>query len=295
VRAIAVRCVPSKVKLGEPFQVEVTLTHAPEQRYELGALGDLGDFELVRQERSRVDASDRSTTTLTVTLVGFALGPQTTPPLPLEMTAAEGQARLEAPGAAIEVVSTLPPDAQAKGEELLDVRPPEEVPVRSWTLAIWAGGLALAVLLGLLARWAWKRRGAVVAPPPPPEPPQVRAMRALDALKAEALPERGAFTSYYFRLSLILRAYLGERFTIEALECTTPELLAVLESRPRPGLDLDLIRDFAWSSDFARYAREEPSVAQCQAHLEHCYRVVQTTTSALALRPPAPGGPGGAA
>jgi hypothetical protein len=206
------------------------------------------------------------------------------------------QGVLEAPGAHIEVVSSLPPDAQSTGEDLLDVRPPEEVPIRTWRL-VWAAAGALAALaLGLLAWRAWKRRRAQVKPPPPPEPLDVRARRRLDALRLQGLPEQGAFTGFYFELSLILRGYLGERFGFEALECTTPELLAALESRPRPGLELDRLRDFAWASDFARYAREQPSVAACTAHLTLAYQVVEATTRAAA---PAPlkgtGGAGGAA
>ena len=293
-RAVAVKAVPAAVKLGEPFAVEIAITHLPTQRYELATPGDLGDFELLGQERSRLDGPDASTTTLTVRLAAFVLGKQTTPPLALEVTEVDGQGRLEVPGAEVEVLSTLPADAQAKGEDLLDVRPPEAVPIRTWRL-VWGGAAMLAA--ALLAWWGyrtWRRRREVVPPPPPPEPLHLRTTRRLDELKAQGLPAQGAFTAYYFQLSEIVRGYLGERFGFEALECTTPELLAALESRPRPGLDLEVIRDFAWASDFARYAREQPSQAQCQEHLERCYQVVRATTAAVP-RPLTPGGPRGAA
>jgi hypothetical protein len=284
-RSLHVTARPATVKLGEPFTVEIAITHLPSQRYELGAVGELGDFELRRQERSRVDGPDASTTTLRVTLAAFALGKLTTPPLPLEVTEVDGEGRLEAPGTPVEVLSSLPADAEAKGADLFDVRPPEEVPVRTWRL-LW--GAAAALALALLGRWAyraWRRRQAATPPAPPPEPLEVRALRRLDALKAQGLPERGGFKAYYFQLSEILRGYLGERFDFEALECTTPELLEVLEERHRPGLELELVRDFAWASDFARYAREEPSVEQCRQHLELCYRVVQATTAAVPRLP----------
>ena len=53
----------------------------------------------------------------------------------------------------------------------------------------------------------------------------------LDALAKENLPGKGEFKLYYFRLSEIVRGYLGELYKIEALESTTPELLAALRSR----------------------------------------------------------------
>lgn len=276
------RAVPEHVKLGEPFDLEVVVTHEPGQRYELVVPAELGDFEALGSERQRVDGPASSTTTLKVKLAAFALGPLDTPALELTIASPSGQGTLPAPRVKVTVDSTLPPDAKDKGEDLYDVRPPEEVPIRSWRLLSVLAGLLAAGALGA-ALWRYLRRPkAVVAPVlPPPEPLHVRATKALDALAAENLPAKGEFKPYYFRLSEIVRAYLGELYGFDAMESTTPELLSTLRSRHTPGLPVEDLARFAEASDFIRYAKAVPTVDDCKAHLELGYRVVHGTQAAL--------------
>jgi hypothetical protein len=278
-----VRLSPEKVKLGEPTTLEVLVAHEPGQRYELKTPGDLGDFDYLGQERSRVDGADRSTTTLKIKLSAFQLGQLDTPNLELEVTSPDGVVTLPVPRAKLEVVSSLPADAQTKGANLYDVKPPEEVPVRTWRLLyILAGLLALAALGYLINKYLQRPRPVAVVNLPPPEPLHVRATKALDALAAENLPGKGEFKPYYFRLSEIVRGYLGELYGFEALESTTPELLTALRARTTPGLPMNDLVAFAESSDFVRYAKQEPSLEQCKADLELAYRIVHSTQAAAA-------------
>ncbi len=280
---LSVRLSPEKVKLGEPTTLEVLVAHEPGQRYELKTPGDLGDFDYLGQERSRVDGADRSTTTLKIKLSAFQLGQLDTPNLELEVTSPDGVVTLPVPRAKLEVVSSLPADAQTKGANLYDVKPPEEVPVRTWRLLyILAGLLALAALGYLINKYLQRPRPVAVVNLPPPEPLHVRATKALDALAAENLPGKGEFKPYYFRLSEIVRGYLGELYGFEALESTTPELLTALRARTTPGLPMNDLVAFAESSDFVRYAKQEPSLEQCKADLELAYRIIHSTQAAAA-------------
>lgn len=285
-----VRAVPQAVKLGEPFAVEVVVTHLAEQRYELVTPGDLGDFEYLGQERKRQDGRDSSTTTILVKLSAFALGKLKTPTLSLEISAPGGVVTLPVPPTDVEIVSTLPPDADKQGANLYDVRPPEEVPVRTWrVLYALLALLALGLAAWALVKWLNRPRPVVAAPAAPPEPLDVRTLKALDELAKANLPGQRQFKAFYFRLSEILRGYLGERYGFEALESTTPELLDALRSRVTPGLPMEEVAAFAHQSDFVRYAKSEPTPDECKAHLELAYRVVHATTSAAP--PPAPAAP----
>ena len=212
--------------------------------------------------------------------MAFSLGKLPTPPLTFEVTDEAEVTHVPAPRADVWVVSSLPADAQTSGADLYDVRPPEQVPVRTWRLVYGLlGALALVALGVLLFRWLARRRHTT-PPPPPPEPLHVRTTRALDELAERDLLGQSRFKEFYFRLSEILRGYLGERFGFEALERTTPELLEALQERPTPGLDFENVSTFAHQSDFARYAKAEPTVTECQAHLELAYRLVRDTTRA---------------
>ncbi|MBL8919713.1 MAG: hypothetical protein JNJ54_12670 [Myxococcaceae bacterium] len=284
------RVTPAQARLGEPFVVEIVVTHEKSQRYELPPPGDLGAFDYVSQDRQRVDGDEASITTFKVTLQGFELGKQRTPTLELELADPAGTVKMPVSGTEVEILSTLPPDAKDQGADFYDVRKPEELPVRTWRL-IWALliGLAVALASYALFRWLNRPRPVVTAPAKPREPAHVRARTALDALAAQNLPAQGRVKEFYFRLSEIIRSYLGEVYAFDALESTTPELLEALRARHTPGLPMEALKDFAYQSDFVRYAKQEPGPDECKGALELGYRIVHSTVAALAAPRPAGG------
>ncbi len=273
---------PVRAQLGEPFVVEIAITHEKSQRYELPTPGDLEAFEYVSQHRDRVDGPDSSTTTFKVSIQGFELGKQRTPTLQFELTDPAGIVKMPVSGTDVEIVSSLPADSKDTGADYYDVRKPEQLPVRTWRL-VYALliGLAVALLAYGVFRYLNRPRPVIAAPVKPLEPAHVRARQALDALAKENLPGRGRVREHYFRLSEIIRGYLGELYLFDALECTTPELLEALRTRTTPGLPMEALVEFANQSDFVRYAKQEPDADQCKAALELGYRIVHATAGAI--------------
>jgi hypothetical protein len=101
---------------------------------------------------------------------------------------------------------------------------------------------------------------------------------ALERLKSEELPNRGRYREFHFRLSEIFRGYLGERFKLDALECTTFELMHRLRAHDTPGLPLDSLRQHFEESDFIKYARAESTPAACASALQFAESVVRQTS-----------------
>jgi hypothetical protein len=278
-----------KVKLGDPFTYEVVLHHVPAFRYELRA-GDYGAFELLENKRRREDTATGSTTTVTLKLALFELGEHELPALTFEVVGPSGAGTWVLPGKKVEAVSTLAPDADEKGEALADLKPLEEVPVRTYRL-LWALlGLLVAGALGwALYRW-WKRpRAAPVVVVQAPVPLHERTVRALESLAAEDLPGKGRTKEFYFRLSDILRGYLGERFAFEALECTSSELLESLRKRHTPGLPFEALSAFVGEADLVKFAKAEMGPLECKRALEFGHRLVAATP----FPPPPPTTTGG--
>lgn len=288
-RAVEAKVTPQKVLLGETFALELAVTHDADQRYELQTPADLGDFDVVKISRERLDGQGQALTRFTVQLAAFALGEQTTPAFELKVTAPQGAATRSAPQAKVEIAATLGSDAEREGAQLFDIRPPVEVAVRSYRL-LYAllVGLAVAALAFVAVRALLRPKAVVPVAAKPQAPLHVRTLAALDALREEDLPRQGLSRPFYFRLSEIVRGYLGERFAFEALECTTPELLETLRRLHTPGLAVSELSDFAVSSDFARYAKAQPSPDECKAALEFAYRLVQATTPSFPEGSPPP-------
>src|SRR5262249_47232609 len=148
-----------------------------------------------------------------------------------------GVAHIDGPD--IQGKSSLPKNADQLGAKLQDIKPNEDVPIRSWRLLWWlAGALAVATLAWFGIR-AWRNRPRRPAPAAPPLSLEVRTLQALSALEAERLPERGLQREFHFQLNGLVRAYLGERFGFDALECTSGELLREVERRALPGVEHD--------------------------------------------------------
>jgi hypothetical protein len=275
------RVVPERVLLGEPFVYELVITHPAEHRYEVELPSELGDFSLLSQTRQRQDApqgAGPSVTTFGLRLSAFALGKLTLPEVPFTVATPEGPRRFVAPGRTVEVASTLPEDAEEKGAELKDIQPPTEVTIPSWAMVWWllllSRVVALAAGLALVVQGRRKQVREVVAPPAPLD---VRTRRALDMLKAEGLPEQGRVKEFYFRLSEVLRGYLGERYGFDALECTSTELMMQLRRLPTPGLPEDELMRFVSESDMVKYARAEVSTETCSAALAFGYELLVKT------------------
>ncbi|MDC0709675.1 BatD family protein [Stigmatella sp. ncwal1] len=277
------RVLPPQVMLGETFTYELVFTHAKDQRFELAMPKELEEFEVLEQTRQRQDGPERSTTTFQVKLSAFSLGTVKLPELRFELYAPAATQLVAVPGLEVEVTPTLPQSADSEGAELLDYQPPTEIPIRSWLL-VWVllGLLAAGLLVFAGVKWLRRPRAHAVASKPL-APLDVRTRQALDTLKAENLHGRGHAKDFYFRLSEIVRGYLGERYGFEALECTSPELFASLRKLRTPGLPEDKLMRFVSESDMVKYARAEAPPESCEASLAFGYELVEKTYS-----PPAP-------
>jgi hypothetical protein len=278
---IATELSAEKVRLGEPFSYQVTVVHSASERWELRPPGDLGAFGLRSSRRNRRDTAGRSSTTFQFELALFELGAHVVPTLVFDVVGDGALHPASVAGPTVEGLSSLPPDAASKGAALMDIKPNEDVPVRSWKL-LW-GFLALAALVAgalWLRRYLASRR--LSAPPPPPPPLTERTLAALEALREEGLLGFGLIREFHFRLSEILRGYLGERYGFEALECTSGELLNEVERLQPSGVDQRGLRRFVDQSDVAKFARAEIARPACDWALNYAVALVNAT------RPPPP-------
>jgi hypothetical protein len=161
---------------------------------------------------------------------------------PLEILDSEGKVIGQTFPWALEVTSVL-----SQGE-----KPPEPAPARGWDLGpvpSWAVlGLGfLSFVLFLLLFWGlrkvfrkWKKSKPEVVLQYPADPEHLEVEKALAALLREGWfesnPEPEAWKPYYFRVSEVLRRYLGRRYDQDALEATRDELLMSLSPLVDRGL-----------------------------------------------------------
>lgn len=265
---------PERVCLGEPFLYEIALTHPKAQRYDLRMPAELGAFGVLGLERHREDGPDQATTTFKLKLALYELGAHALPDLTFQVAGPGGEGRFRAPGRQVEGLSSIA-EGDPDGQKLLDIQGPVTFDVRSYRPLLWLAGLAaLAALAAVGARKLWALRGRVR----PSLPLEQRTREALQQLEARDLPAAGRARELYFELSEIVRGYVGERYGVEALECTSTELLERLRRRDTPGLPFPDFTRFLREADLVKFARAPADASECQGALAFAYRLVELTT-----------------
>lgn len=175
------------------------------------------------------------------------------------------------------------PDPRAQREEWLAAK-------QALALALLLTVLAV-VLYFLVRREMRKPKSERSAPA---RLPWLVALDELAALRAGSLLAEGRKAELYDRASDCVRGYLGARYGVVGLEATSDELTSLLR-RVRPAVpELSTIATFLADCDMVKFARLEPSEAECRAALDRSEAIVRATIPPQhqpAGAPAAPGAP----
>ena len=89
--------------------------------------------------------------------------------------------------------------------------------------------------------------------------------------------QRGEGRAAIFRLSEIVRGYLGERLSFNALDLTSEEFLQALRERRLMGIDLaELTEEVRWE-DLVKFAKLEPSGEECLRGISRAESMIRHT------------------
>ena len=152
---------------------------------------------------------------------------------------------------------TLIPQITTDSADIMDLRP-QQVTGRRPLLWLWLLTAAiLAAAAVLVGRYYFKRMQRP-PPPPPPKPPYEEAMEALAALESKQYLQKGLVREYVFELSDILKRYIERRFSINAAEFTTEEMLAWLGISPLAKEQRTAMEWFFRAADPVKFAKMLP-------------------------------------
>lgn len=155
-----------------------------------------------------------------------------------------------------------PTVAQLKDITGIEVTPEEADPKR-WVPWLAGAGAILLVSAFVLCLWQFARKRWSVAASLPAEP---WALRELDRIENQHLPEKGQVERYHTLLSDVVRQYLERRFRLRAPQQTTAEFLAAMQSWPLLGSAQQAqLREFLERCDLAKFARANPSPEECRS------------------------------
>ncbi len=89
-------------------------------------------------------------------------------------------------------------------------------------------------------------------------PPKEYALKQLEELSSENLPQKGQIKEYYDKLSDIIRFYLKRTYFVDTMERTTTELYQMLKDKIAPEHNRE-IKIYLQNCDFVKFAKLVPS------------------------------------
>ena len=145
---------------------------------------------------------------------------------------AQGKALARTNPFTVEVQTAIRSDDPSP-EKPNDIAPPVGLQFPYWVVAalIFLALAAMGALAyGVFRLWK-KRKPKTISRVEPQIPEDERALRDLNELAAENCYKNSKVKRHYFRISEILKIYIGARYRFDAQESTTREMLEVLESK----------------------------------------------------------------
>lgn len=155
----------------------------------------------------------------------------------------------------------------------------------SWIeFARWSGiGLAIiliiAIIVLLLMRFVFNKKVTIL--PEEPEvilPAHVVALEKLEQIKTEKIWQQGQIKQFYTELTDVIREYLENGYSINAMEMTTDEIVALVKKNK----DLDEIRlvlkEMLELSDLVKFAKFVPLENENEKAVLDAFMIVEKTT-----------------
>lgn len=169
-------------------------------------------------------------------------------------------------------------------DQPIDIKPLRKIPLKFGEISGWFAlclGVLALVVLGAWFLTKYRHKIPLLGGERPKTPPHIEAIRRLEVLRHQKLPQNGRHKQYWSGITDILREYLESRFGIGAMEMTSDETLSALEDVRHQGLvDEKRYKDLGGllrTADLVKFAKAVPDDAESEAAWYDAYYFVEET------------------
>ncbi len=264
------------IQIGDPVELILTAYFPTNGVLKLPEIGRNKDVVLLKRDWTTLPREDGLTQSESrYSITSFRLGHHAISTNPISCISGNETFTTNFPSVVLTVETSLTAESTS---EIADLKPVQKLKGRipSW---IWISLLValIAFLIGLISSKLWKHR-AVILPQVPVIPPHVLAIQALADLKRKGLLENEECNPFYTELSLILRTYLDGRFSLNAPEETTEEIIEQLSTSPElDGNQRNILQDFMRQADMVKFAKGHPDRSTMEAAFDTTEQFVEQT------------------
>jgi len=283
---------PKLATVGDPIQIDLDVTVPSGFQVDVAGLEkEIGDFSILEFHPGRdipESAASQNSAQPAPTQAGlihhnvrivaavYKTGTATFPPVQLRLRTAEGrQISVSSPSVKIEIQSVIA-GKNWDLRDLKDLKRQAEIPepVR-W--ARWLTALLAIIVLGVFARFLWKRRKRTsYVPATPPQDLLKLAEKDLRELLARGFPDNGRVKEFYILLSEIIKRTLEAGYGINTAERTTSEIIDTLRRTSNPSPEnVDRIESFLVRCDMVKFAKYIPAKAEHESAAAEALQILE--------------------
>jgi len=163
-------------------------------------------------------------------------------------------------------------------QDIRDIKPPVYFPFNYKLLIVI---VSILFLLGIcyLAVFIFKKKNkkqTIISIPT--KPAHQKAYEALNALRVRNLPLNGKVKEYYYQLSIIIRRYVEDRFSLKAPDMTTGEFLfSIRDSKILKKEYQDILKEFLNLCDIVKFAKYGPTEEEIEKSFDVAVKFVDQT------------------
>jgi len=281
--SITTTVVPPEGTVGDEIVLRVTVKHAEADAFEFPLEPDFGDFDLIDRASSQKQVGPIITEELVFKIASYEVGEHQIPKISFRV----GGAELTTEAKSVNIGSVVPDDpAGTPAGNTPPTRKPDGEPFAIYERVYWPFYILGGLLAVVAAYLAWKRRKPAMAMEDDGSqhqiPPHEAALVLLRLLRDKNLLQQGKMREYYFESTEIVRAYLSQRYAVNALDLTTTEVMEKLAGVSAPGMDRENLRLWLDHADLVKFAKLTPPIDKGAQMVDFFEQLVWAT------RPPAP-------
>jgi len=243
------------IQIGQTIQVILEAIVPVGSSVQWFSLDSIAHFEFV--EKDKLDSTDSSGWMVLkqhLTITSFDSGSRVIPSLHLVI----GKKQYATDSIRIEV-SYSPFDPKQDYHDIKDIIEVENPYVKYIASAISLMTLISLILVFLFIRYAKKKKQPSEKQVFSSLSPFDEAVKALDALKKQNLPESGQVKLYYTRLNDILRLFVLRKLQISSMEKTNEELILQLRTLSLSPTQFSKLAQALRMSDYVKFAKYLPT------------------------------------
>ncbi|OGJ94160.1 MAG: hypothetical protein A2487_07770 [Candidatus Raymondbacteria bacterium RifOxyC12_full_50_8] len=249
------------ITLGDMVRLKVTAVRRADEKLVFpGPDADFGQFELKDMRSSEAPSGSLLAETYEYLVTAYTLGTLTMPALTVVNLKDTADRKATDP---VEIV--VKPVTVKDTSDIVDIYGPESIGfgARFWA-ALFGIVVALGLLVWLIDRYLLKRKRNEEKKEAPPIPPEKLFEQEIGQLVRDDLLAKGEVKIFHFRISEILRRYIGARLNFYALESTTSELISALKASKTDPKVVRLVEQFCTVNDPVKFAKWIPKSGESE-------------------------------